>query len=54
MPVIGPILKLYDRYDSTFLTMLGFQYFNQGTNVLIYRAASVLFKDHYKTEPGEM
>lgn len=54
MPVIGPILKLYERYDATFLTMLGFQYFNQGTNVLIYRAASILFKDYYKLEPSEM
>jgi len=38
MPVLGPILKLYDRYDGTFLTMLGMQYFNQGTKVLVYLA----------------
>ena len=24
LPVLGPISKLYDKYDSTFLTMLGF------------------------------
>ena len=54
MPVIGPIVRLYDRYDASFLTMLGVQYFNQGTNVLIYRAASQLFKEYFKMEPGAM
>ena len=40
VPVVGPIRKLYSKgYDGTFLTMLGFQYFNQGTSVLVYRAA---------------
>ena len=28
VPVIGSIYKLYDKYDTTFLTMLGMQYFN--------------------------
>lgn len=55
VPVVGPIRKLYSKgYDGTFLTMLGFQYFNQGTSVLVYRAAQKLFKNHYKVEPGEM
>jgi len=28
VPVIGGIVRLYDKYDPTFLTMLGMQYFN--------------------------
>ena len=28
LPIIGFISGLYDTYDSTFLTMLGMQYFN--------------------------
>ena len=28
VPVIGGINQLYDKYDGTFLTMLGMQYFN--------------------------
>ena len=52
VPFIGPCVKLYDKYDSTFLTMLGMQYFNQGTKVLVYLASSDLFKAYYHLEPG--
>ena len=54
MPIVGPILKLYDRYDATFLTMLGMQYFNQGTKVLVYLAAADLFKAYYHMDPGRV
>ena len=54
MPIVGPILKLYDRYDGTFLTMLGMQYFNQGTKVLVYLAAADLFKAYYHMDPGRV
>ena len=54
MPVIGPTLALYDKYDPTFLTMLGMQYFNQGTKVLVYLASSDLFKAYYHLDPGRV
>ena len=28
IPVLGFIIELYEKYDGTFLTMLGMQYFN--------------------------
>ena len=52
MPVIGFILDLYDKYDSTFLTMLGMQYFNQGSKTLVTLASSDLFKAYYGLEPS--
>ena len=54
VPVIGSIYSLYDKYDSTFLTMLGMQYFNQGTKVLVYLASSDLFKSYYNLDPGRV
>ena len=52
--MIGPTLALYDKYDPTFLTMLGMQYFNQGTKVLVYLASSDLFKAYYHLDPGRV
>ena len=54
MPVIGPVLKLYKKYDRTFLNMLGMQYFNQGTKVLVYLASADLFKAYYHLDPGRV
>ena len=54
MPVVSIFTKLYETYDSTFLTMLGMQYFNQGTKVLVYLASSDLFKSHYHLDPGRV
>ena len=34
--------------------MLGMQYFNQGTKVLVYLASSDLFKSVYKLDPGDV
>ena len=52
--MIGSTLALYDKYDGTFLTMLGMQYFNQGTKVLVYLASSDLFKAYYHLDPGHV
>ena len=52
--MIGGITRLYDKYDATFLTMLGMQYFNQGTKVLVYLASSDLFKTYYNLDPGRV
>jgi len=52
VPLLGGIVKLYDKYDATFLTMLGMQYFNQGTKVLVYLASADLFKAYYHLSPG--
>ena len=54
IPVVGGITRLYDKYDATFLTMLGMQYFNQGTKVLVYLASSDLFKTYYNLDPGKV
>ena len=54
VPVISGINKLYDKYDATFLTMLGMQYFNQGTKVLVYLGSSDLFKSYYQLDPGKV
>lgn len=34
--------------------MLGMQYFNQGTKILVSLASSDLFKAYYKLEPGHV
>ena len=47
-------MKLYEKYDGTFLTMLGMQYFNQGTKVLVHLASADLFKAYYHLEPGRI
>ena len=39
-------VKMYKKYDNLLLTMLGAQYFNQGTKVLINLAAADLFKSY--------
>ena len=52
--MIGNWKKLYNKYDPTFLTMLGMQYFNQGTKVLVSLASSDLFKTYYKLDPGRV
>ena len=52
--MISGINKLYDKYDATFLTMLGMQYFNQGTKVLVYLGSSDLFKSYYQLDPGKV
>lgn len=52
--MIGFILGLYDRYDATFLTMLGMQYFNQGTKILVSLATSDLLKAYYHLEPSRV
>ena len=54
LPVIGGISCLYDKHDQTFLTMLGMQYFNQGTKILVYLASSDLFKSYYNLDPGRV
>ena len=55
--MVGPyyfIKKIYSRYDSTFVTMLGAQYFNQGFKVLVSLATSDAFKTVYNLEPSEI
>ena len=52
--MLGFIIELTDRYDATFLTMLGMQYFNQGSKILVSLAVQDLFKAYYKLEPAEM
>lgn len=54
LPMIGFIRGLYKKYDATFLTMLGMQYFNQGTKILVHLASSDLFKAYYKLEPSNV
>ena len=34
--------------------MLAMQYFNQGTKVLVFLAASDMYKNHYHLEPGHV
>lgn len=44
--------RLYSTYDPTFVTLLGTQYFNQGSKVLVALATQKLFKDTYSLEPS--
>lgn len=46
------IQSFVQRYDTMFLLLLGTQYFSQGSKVLVGLAASSLFKDTFKLEPG--
>ena len=52
IPIIGSSLRLYRRYDGTFLIMLGMQYFNQGMKILVRLAAKDLYKSVYRLEPS--
>ena len=54
MPLIGFAMRLYDKFDGTFLTMLAMQYFNQGTKVLVGLATQDLFKAYYNLDPGRI
>lgn len=54
VPIINGLVGVYGKYDSTFLTVLGMQYFNQGTKVLIFLASSDLFKAYFGMEPGRV
>lgn len=47
-----PFKSVYERFDATFVTLLGFQYFNQGTKVLVYYALASLFKEKFQLDPG--
>lgn len=51
-PVYNFMDKMTDKYDTTFVVMLGMQYFNQGTKVLVSLASANLFKDYYELGPG--
>lgn len=52
MPVIGFLLSLMRTYDSTFVMLLGFQYFNQGCGSMVEIANQDYFKDYLKLEPS--
>ena len=54
MPIVGGIFRLYEQYDASFLTLLGMQYFNCGTKVMVYLASCDLFKSHYKLDPSRV
>ena len=49
-----PFSQLFERYDTTFVVLLGLLYFNQGLKVLSSLANSTLFKEHYKLDPGQV
>jgi hypothetical protein len=42
---------LCQKYDKTFVALLGMQYFNQGSKVLVSLASQNLYKDYYHLEP---
>ena len=46
-PPLNFIRKVYTKYDSTFVTLLIAQYFNQGFKVLISLASADAFKTVY-------
>jgi len=48
------ICQLLQKYDNSFIALLGLQYFNQGATSLVFLAQTSLFKDHYKLEPSNM
>ena len=54
MPVIGYLLVLMRTYETTFVILLGFQYFNQGSGSMISIANQDYFKDYLKMEPSEI
>ena len=48
------IRRIYTKFDPTFVTLLGTQYFNQGSKVLVGLATQKLFKDKFGLEPSYM
>lgn len=42
-----PFGQLFERYDATFVILLGLVYFNQGVKSLIGLAVASMFKDTY-------
>jgi hypothetical protein len=47
-----PFAQLFERYEATFVVLLGLLYLNQGLKVLSGLANATLFKEHYKLDPG--
>ena len=43
---------IYTNFDPSFVNLLGVQYFNQGSKILVALAAQKLFKDTYGLEPS--
>ena len=54
LPILGKVIKLYDKYDTTFLNLLAMQYFNQGSKVLVSLATQDLFKAYYHLSPSQV
>jgi hypothetical protein len=46
------VRRLYSTFEPTFVTLLGTQYFNQGSKVLVALATQQLFKETYGLEPS--
>lgn len=49
----GSVKLLYAKYDTTFITLYGLQYFIWGSKVLVNLATSDLFKSYYNLDPGQ-
>ena len=45
---------LYRKYEGTFVTLLAFQYFNQGAKAMLGLAVKDYFKSHLGLEPSQM
>ena len=52
VPIIGFITSLFEKYDSTFILLLGMQFLNQGFKALTALATKDLFKSVYGMEPS--
>lgn len=52
--MLGFLFGLMRTYDATFVLLLGFQYFNQGSGTLIELAGKDYYKNYLKLEPSQI
>lgn len=54
IPVLGFLSSLMSTYDATFVILLGFQYFNQGSGSMVDLANKDYYKHYLKLEPSQI
>mmetsp|Transcript_13088 Transcript_13088/g.22089 ORF Transcript_13088/g.22089 Transcript_13088/m.22089 type:complete len:170 (+) Transcript_13088:55-564(+) len=54
VPLLGFLSELMTTYNSSFVLLLGFQYFNQGSKAILNLAVKDYFKTYLNLEPSYM
>ena len=54
VPLFSFFNDLCEQYDSRFVVLLAFQYFNQGSKAMLYLAEKDLYKEYMGMDPSTM